>query len=56
MDLYDYLYKDRTLDFLRHEFNSGKGFAGHGNVTVAVIDGEVVAPVFSMIGMDIHNC
>lgn len=41
-DLYDYLYKSKTLDFLRHEFGSGKGFAGHPHVTVAVQDGEVV--------------
>lgn len=42
MDLYDYLYKQKTLDFLRYEFRSGKGFAGHPNVTVALLDGEVV--------------
>ena len=42
MDIYDYLYKDKALDFLRHEFASGQGFAGHGQVTVAVADGEVV--------------
>lgn len=42
MDLYDFLYKQKTLDFLRYEFQSGKGFAGHPNVTVAVKNGEVV--------------
>ena len=41
-DLYDYLYKTKSLDFLRHEFASGKGFAGHPHVTVAVLNGEVV--------------
>ena len=42
MDLYDYLYKQRTLDFLRYEFDTGKGFAGYPNVTVALLEGEVV--------------
>ncbi len=41
-DIYDYLYRSKTLDFLRHEFASGRGFAGHPHVTVAVMDGEVV--------------
>ena len=31
-DLYDYLYRTDTLDFLRHEFASGKGFAGYPQV------------------------
>lgn len=42
MDLYDYLYGAKTLDFLRYEFQSGKGFAGYKHVTVAVHQGEVV--------------
>jgi len=41
-DLYDYLYRTDTLDFLRHEFASGKGFAGYPQVTVAIQQGEVV--------------
>lgn len=42
MDLYDFLYKQKSLDYLRHEFQSGQGFAGYHNVTVAVMKGEVV--------------
>ncbi|RLT92764.1 MAG: GNAT family N-acetyltransferase [Ketobacter sp.] len=41
-DIYDYLYQEKSLDFLRHEFASGRGFAGYPHVTVAVYDGEVV--------------
>jgi len=41
-DIYDYLYKERVLDFLRYEFASGVGYCGHPNVTVAVLGGEVV--------------
>ena len=41
-DIYDYLYKERVVDFLRYELASGVGFAGHPNVTVAVLEGEVV--------------
>ena len=42
MDIYDYLYGHRALEFLKHEFDSGIGFAGHPHVTVAVLNGEVV--------------
>lgn len=41
--VYDYLYGKRATDFLLHEFASGRGFAGHPFVTVAVLDGKVVA-------------
>ena len=41
-DIYNYLYKTKALDYLRYEFASGIGFAGHPNVTVALHDGEVV--------------
>jgi ribosomal protein S18 acetylase RimI-like enzyme len=41
-DINAFLYGERALEFLRHEFASGRGFAGHPNVTVAVLDGEVV--------------
>lgn len=41
-DLYDYLYAKKAIDYLIHEFNSGYGFAGYSNVTVAVCDGQVV--------------
>ncbi len=45
MDIYDYLFKSRTftaLDFIRHEFAAGIGFAGYKNVTVAIKEGRVV--------------
>jgi len=42
-DVYDFLLRGRAVEFLRHEFSSGRGFAGHPNVTVALLDGEVVA-------------
>jgi len=41
--IYDYLYGARAVEFLRHEFTSGRGFAGHPFVTVAVLDEIVVA-------------
>ena len=41
-DIYDYLYASRAVDFLRYEFLSGLGFAGHANVTVALHEREVV--------------
>lgn len=41
-DIYNYLYNRKAIEFLRHEFASAAGFAGHPNVTVAVADGEVV--------------
>lgn len=45
-ELYDFLYKTpahAAQDFINHEFRSGRGFCGYRNVTVAVVDGEVVA-------------
>jgi ribosomal protein S18 acetylase RimI-like enzyme len=42
-EIYDFLYGDRTLDFLRYEFASGQGIAGFRNVTVAAQGGQVVA-------------
>jgi ribosomal protein S18 acetylase RimI-like enzyme len=41
--VYDYIHGPSALGFLRYEFASGRGFAGHPNVTVAVLEGEVVA-------------
>ncbi len=40
MDLYNYLYGEQAIDYLRLEFASGKGFAGYNNVTVAVLVNE----------------
>lgn len=40
--IYDYMHGSEAIAFLRHEFASGHGFAGHPHVTVAVLDGEVV--------------
>ena len=42
-DVYDYLYQDLAIDYLNHEFKSGKSFAGFNNVTVAAMEGEVIA-------------
>ncbi|MES2919469.1 MAG: GNAT family N-acetyltransferase [Pseudomonadota bacterium] len=45
-ELYDFLYRtDRVAAtaFIADEFASGRGFCGYRNLTVAVIDGEVVA-------------
>jgi ribosomal protein S18 acetylase RimI-like enzyme len=42
LDLYHHLYGDDAVPFLRHEFTSGGGIAGHRNVTVAVHAGEIV--------------
>ena len=41
-ELYDFLYKNKAISLLEYEFQSGKGFAGHKNVTVAVSNGQVV--------------
>jgi ribosomal protein S18 acetylase RimI-like enzyme len=41
--VYDYLHGKRALEFLRHEFASGRGFAGYPHVSVALLAGEVVA-------------
>ena len=45
-ELYDFLYRtDRVaaVDFIHYEFRSGRGFCGYRNLTVAVLEGEVVA-------------
>lgn len=45
-ELYDFLYQTGRVaapEFIAYEFASGRGFCGHRNLTVAVIDGEVVA-------------
>jgi ribosomal protein S18 acetylase RimI-like enzyme len=44
-EIYDFIYKTehRTpLDFIQYEFDSGKGFCGYSNVTVAIKNGVVV--------------
>lgn len=43
---YDYMHataRSNSLDYIRHEFASGRGFVGHRNVTVAEKDGQVIA-------------
>lgn len=45
-DFYDYLFHSgrvSALDFIQREFLSGRGFCGYANVTVAILDGRVVA-------------
>lgn len=45
-ELFDFLYRTDRVEaraFIAHEFRSGRGFCGWRNVTVAVVDGEVVA-------------
>ena len=44
-ELYDFIYKTPrhdAKDYIAYEFQSGRGFCGHRNVTVAVKDGAVV--------------
>lgn len=41
-EMYDYLFGPVALDRIYYEFLSGVGFTGYSNVTVAVLDGEVV--------------
>jgi len=41
-DIYGYLHGARAVEFLRYELASGRGFAGHPHVLVAVLDGQVV--------------
>ncbi len=46
VELYDFVYrtpKHNALDYIRHEFLSGRGLCGHQNVTVAEKNGRVVA-------------
>ncbi len=45
-ELYDFLYRTERVTapaFIAYEFASGRGFCGYRNLTVAVLDGEVVA-------------
>ena len=45
-ELYDFIYQNNqhtAQDYIAYEFNSGRGFCGYNNVTVAVKNGEVVA-------------
>ena len=45
-EIYDFVYKTTNktaLEFIQYEFNTGRGFCGFNNVTVAVKDGSVVA-------------
>jgi ribosomal protein S18 acetylase RimI-like enzyme len=44
-DVYDYLHgsRARALTFVDHEFRSGRGFAGFPHLSVAVLEGQVVA-------------
>lgn len=41
-ELYDFLYKKKAKKLLQFEFQSGYGFAGYKNVTVAILDDKVV--------------
>jgi len=41
-EMYGYLFQHQALDFLRFQFAAGTGISGWPNVTVAVLDGEVV--------------
>lgn len=44
-ELYDFIYQTRkqaAIDFIGFEFQSGYGFCGYRNLTVAVMDGKVV--------------
>ena len=41
-EIYDFLYGDKAVEFIRYEFAQGTGFCGWHNVTVAVQDGKVV--------------
>jgi ribosomal protein S18 acetylase RimI-like enzyme len=41
-EMYGYLFQGQAIDFLRYQFDSGTGVSGWPNVTVAVLDSEVV--------------
>lgn len=44
-ELYDYVYKtdvSQAKEYISYEFLSGRGFCGYRNMTVAVIDGQIV--------------
>ncbi|WP_439135380.1 GNAT family N-acetyltransferase [Pseudomaricurvus sp.] len=51
-DVYDYLYGDKALEYLRYEFASGQGLAGYRNVTVAVAEDEEVVGAGCFYGAD----
>ena len=45
-ELFNFIYeipRSSALDFIRHEFASGRGFGGWRNVTVAIMEGRAVA-------------
>jgi len=45
-ELYDFIYKtdkQTPQEYIAYEFNSGRGFCGYHNITVAVKDAQVVA-------------
>jgi ribosomal protein S18 acetylase RimI-like enzyme len=45
-DLYDFIYKTNNraaIEFIRYEFESGKGFCGYNNVTLAIQNEKIVA-------------
>jgi ribosomal protein S18 acetylase RimI-like enzyme len=44
-DIYDHLHgsRARALEFIGYEFRSGRGFAGYPHLSVALLDGQVVA-------------
>lgn len=41
-EIYDFLYHEQALDFIRYEFARGDGICGWRNLTVAVQGGKVV--------------
>ena len=46
IELYDFIFNTSdkgTIEFIRYEFNSGQGFCGYNNVTVAIKDDNVIA-------------
>jgi len=54
-ELYDFIYatgKASATDYIRFEYESGRGFCGHRNVTVAVQDDMVVATGCFYDGLD----
>lgn len=49
-EVYDFVFgpkRARVLDFICHEFRSGRGYARFQNVQVVALDGEVVAALVS---------
>ena len=55
---YDYMHATATsnsLDYIRHEFASGRGFVGHRNVTVAEKNGWVIATGCFYNGRAFHH-